>query len=34
MWVTIFGEDTTLVFTAESRQLIQGENRQAIAVGT
>jgi biliverdin reductase len=31
---TIYGEDGTLIFTPESGQLIQGENRQVIAVGT
>lgn len=31
---TIYGEDGTLVFTPESGQLIQGENRQIIEVGT
>ncbi|MEG4799337.1 Gfo/Idh/MocA family oxidoreductase [Microcoleus sp. ARI1-B5] len=31
---TIYGEEGTLVFTPESGQLIQGENRQMIQVGT
>ncbi|MEG4013995.1 MULTISPECIES: Gfo/Idh/MocA family protein [unclassified Microcoleus] len=31
---TIYGEAGTLVFTPESGQLIQGENRQTIKVGT
>jgi len=31
---TIYGEEGTLVFTPESGQLIQGENRQTIEVGT
>ena len=31
---TIYGEEGTLVFTPESGQLIQGENRQNIQVGT
>ncbi|MEG3844290.1 Gfo/Idh/MocA family oxidoreductase [Microcoleus sp. herbarium14] len=31
---TIYGEAGTLVFTPESGQLIQGENRRAIEVGT
>ncbi|MCC3490547.1 MULTISPECIES: Gfo/Idh/MocA family protein [unclassified Microcoleus] len=31
---TIYGEAGTLIFTPESGQLIQGETRQAIAVGT
>ncbi|NJK66328.1 MAG: Gfo/Idh/MocA family oxidoreductase [Microcoleus sp. SU_5_3] len=31
---TIYGEDGTLIFTPESGQLIQGENRQIIKVGT
>ena len=31
---TIYGEDGTLIFTPESGQLIQGENKQTIAVGT
>ncbi|NJR21831.1 MAG: Gfo/Idh/MocA family oxidoreductase [Richelia sp. CSU_2_1] len=31
---TIYGEQGTLIFTPESGQLIQGENRQAIPVGT
>lgn len=29
-----YGEDGTLIFTPESGQLIQGENRQIIKVGT
>ncbi|PSB51046.1 glycosyl transferase family 2 [filamentous cyanobacterium Phorm 6] len=31
---TIYGEEGTLVFTPESGELIQGENRQTIEVGT
>ncbi|MEG4860757.1 Gfo/Idh/MocA family oxidoreductase [Microcoleus sp. K1-B6] len=31
---TIYGEEGTLVFTPESGQLIQGENRRTIKVGT
>ena len=31
---TIYGEEGTLVFTPESGQLIQGENRRTIEVGT
>jgi len=31
---TIYGAEETLVFTPESCQLMQGENRQAIEVGT
>jgi biliverdin reductase len=31
---TIYGEEGTLIFTPESGQLIQGENMQAIPVGT
>jgi biliverdin reductase len=31
---TIYGEEGTLVFTPESGQLIQGENRRALEVGT
>lgn len=31
---TIYGEDGTLVFTPESGQLIQGEKRQTLPVGT
>ena len=31
---TIYGEEGTLVFTPESGQLIQGDNRQTIEVGT
>ncbi len=31
---TIYGEEGTLVFSPESGQLIQGENRRAIEVGT
>ena len=31
---TIYGAEETLVFTPESRQLIQAENRRTIKVGT
>ncbi len=31
---TIYGEEGTLIFTPESGQLIQGDNRQTIKVGT
>ncbi|MEG3899559.1 MULTISPECIES: Gfo/Idh/MocA family oxidoreductase [unclassified Microcoleus] len=31
---TIYGEEGTLIFTPESGQLIQGENRRALEVGT
>ena len=31
---TIYGEEGTLIFTPESGQLIQGDNRQTIEVGT